>query len=133
MSNATRRNHLLPYTATDVRVTVKKKKKTVQGYEALMPTRRCLPHGSPFTYVCQRSHPYEGIGIGLEKQRIIKKDYAVSYKALSITSSVYTNEVILIRMSPDAPVKASTPPAAGTFGGIYTCNVHFGSDASSWP
>ena len=111
-------NQLPPYTATDVHVTVKKNKKLpVQGYEALMPTRRCLPHGSPFTYVCQRSHSYEGIGIGLAKQRIIKKDYAFSYKALSMTSPVHTNEVIWIRMSPDAPVKASTPPAAGHFWG----------------
>ena len=59
-----------------------------------MPTRRCLPHGSPLMCVCRRSYPYGGIG--LEKQRSIKKDYAVLYKALSMTSRAHTNEVILI-------------------------------------
>lgn len=43
-------------------------------------------------YVCRLLHPRVQ-GIGLNERQTIDKDYAVSYKALSVTSSVRKDEV----------------------------------------
>ena len=89
-------NHLPPYTATDVLVTVEKNKSItssglgdLDAYTPMSPTRLSF-NVRMSTFISIRG------GIGLEKQRSIKKDYAVLYKALSMTSRAHTNEVILI-------------------------------------